>query len=62
MSIERDLMTVRQAADWLQVAERTVREMIDRGDIPAAKIGKAYRIERVDLENFIASRKEKTDG
>jgi len=55
---EHNLLTVAEVADYLRVAERTVREMIDRGDIPAAKIGKAYRIERADLEYFLASRKE----
>jgi len=38
---EHNLLTVAEVADYLRVAERTVREMIDRGDIPAAKIGKA---------------------
>jgi len=55
---EHNLLTVAEVADYLRVAERTVREMIDRGDIPAMKIGKAYRIERADLEYFLASRKE----
>lgn len=51
---EHDLLTVSEVADYLRVTERTVRDMIDRGDIPAMKIGKAYRIKRTDLEGFIA--------
>lgn len=54
---QEHLMTVREVADRLQLGVPTVREMIGRGEIPAAKIGKEYRIERADLENFIESRK-----
>jgi len=55
---EHDLLTVSEVASYLRLAERTVREMIDRGDIPAMKIGKAYRIKRIDLESFIESKQE----
>lgn len=55
---EHDLLTVSEVANYLRLAERTIRDMIDRGDFQAMKIGKAYRIKRVDLENFIASRQE----
>lgn len=55
---EHDLLTVSEVANYLRLAERTIRDMIDRGDLQAMKIGKAYRIKRVDLENFIASRQE----
>ncbi len=59
---EHDLLTVSEVANYLRLAERTIRDMIDRGDLQAMKIGKAYRIKRVDLENFIASRQENKEG
>jgi len=56
---EHDLLTVSEVANYLRITERTVREMIDRGNIPAMKIGKAYRIKRTELEDFIARQEAK---
>ena len=55
---EHDLLTVAEVASYLRLAERTVREMIDKGDLPAIKLNRAYRITRADLDSFLASRKE----
>ena len=37
-------LTVRQVAQLLQVEPRTIRRNIERGDIPAKKIGRVWRI------------------
>ncbi len=55
---EHDLLTVAEVANYLRLAERTIRDMIDRGDLAAIKIGKAYRIKRTDLEKFIADKEK----
>ncbi len=38
------------AAQYLGVTLRVVYKLIDRGDIPAYKIGRVFRIRRSDLE------------
>lgn len=53
---EHELLTVREVAQFLKVKERTVRDMINRGELSAVKIGKAFRIRRSDLEALIQKR------
>lgn len=44
------LVSLRQAAELLGVSEKTVRRMIDRGEIPARVVGqRAIRINQDDL-------------
>lgn len=48
-----DLLTAQEAADFLKLKKTTVYEMIKRGEIPSAKIGKQLRINRADLEALL---------
>ncbi len=50
-----DVMTPSEAAQYLKVAEEDVISAIDSGDIKAKKIGKAYRISRSSLDEFLNS-------
>lgn len=44
------LLTIRQAAEQLQISERTVRRLIGTGALPAVKIGgRLVRIRARDL-------------
>jgi excisionase family DNA binding protein len=47
-----ELCTVDAAAAHLQVHRKTVLRYIRDGRLPATRIGKAYRIRRVDLDTF----------
>lgn len=49
-----DVMTPAQAAEILQVAEEDVVAAIEAGDLKARKIGRAYRISKANLEEFLA--------
>lgn len=48
-----DLMTVEQVAAYLQVHRMTVYRYIRTGRLPAARVGRVYRIRRADLEAFL---------
>ena len=50
-----DLLTAQEAADYLKLKKNTVYEMIKRGEIPSAKIGKQLRIALADLEALLPS-------
>lgn len=52
---EREVLTVEQAAEYLQIHKVTVYKYIRAGVLPAAKLGKVYRIYRRDLEALMAS-------
>jgi excisionase family DNA binding protein len=45
--------TVRQLAEYLSVNERTVYRMAERGDLPAFKVGDAWRFRRHDIDAWI---------
>ena len=47
------LLTYQQAAKALQVSDRTVWAFVDRGELPAVRIGRSVRIDRRDLDEFI---------
>jgi excisionase family DNA binding protein len=47
------MLTVNQVADLLQVEPRTIRRNIERGDVPAKKIGRIWRIPRTFVLQFL---------
>ena len=48
------LLTVSQVAEEFQVTTQTVRNWIDGGALPAAKIGRAFRVKREDVDELLA--------
>lgn len=50
------VMTVAQVAAYLQLNRLTVYRYVREGSIPAARIGKVYRIFREDVDRFLESR------
>ncbi|MDR7483341.1 MAG: helix-turn-helix domain-containing protein [Armatimonadota bacterium] len=49
----REILTVDQAAAYLQVHPLTVYRYIRDGRLPAARLGKIYRLFRRDLDAFL---------
>ena len=52
---QRPLLRVRQVARTLAVSERTVRRLIDTGQLPALKVGGQLRVDAGELETWIYS-------
>ena len=50
-----DVMTPSEAAEVLRVSEEDVVAAIEAGDLKAKKLGKAYRISKSSLEEFLNS-------
>ena len=50
---EDNLLTIREVAKYLHVVQLTIYRMIDRGDLPAIKVGHVWRIRRQDLEDYL---------
>lgn len=51
--MKREIMTVSQVAEFLQLSEMTTYKLIQEGTIPAFKIGRHWRIKREDLDELI---------
>ncbi len=58
------LLTVDEVADHLRISTRTVRRLIQAGEIPTVPIGRSLRIRRYDLNVYVdgrVSRKHNSD-
>jgi excisionase family DNA binding protein len=51
-------MTVRDVAAFLNVDEKTIYRLAQKGDLPGFKVLGSWRFQRPDLEAWIAERKE----
>jgi excisionase family DNA binding protein len=47
------MLTVDEVAKYLRVSRATVCRWCGSGKLPAFKIGKGWRVQRRDLENYI---------
>jgi excisionase family DNA binding protein len=49
-----DVMTIDEAAAYLRVHPQTIRRRVKDGTLPGARIGRTWRVRRVDLDRFLA--------
>ena len=56
-----DFFTVKDAAQILQITERTLRGYIKAGKLRAKKFGNFWRIAEADLQAFLESGSEQVD-
>jgi excisionase family DNA binding protein len=47
-------MTVSEVAASLRVSTMTVYRLINGGELPAARIGRSFRVRSEDLDTFVA--------
>ena len=52
------LLTVGEAASWLNVSEKTIRRLIASGRIKCIRLGRLVRLEPADVSRFVEARKE----
>jgi excisionase family DNA binding protein len=47
-------MTVAEIAEVLRLNQKTVRNWIDRGELPALHVGRRVRVKRADFDQLVA--------
>lgn len=52
----REVMTLREAAEYLHCHPSTIYRMANHGDIPGFRLGGGWRFRRSDIEKWIVSR------
>lgn len=55
---EREIMTIQQVADYLQLNYYTVYRLVSSGEIPASKIGRSWRIKKKDVLKYLERKKQ----
>lgn len=48
-----DLLTLQEVADYLRVTEKTIYRLLERGSIPALKVGHQWRFERALVDEWL---------
>jgi excisionase family DNA binding protein len=49
-------LTPKEVADLLRVSPMTVYRLIKSGELPAVRVGKAFRVREDDMDAYIAAR------
>jgi len=49
-----DLLTTRQLAEYLQLSERSVYRLLERGELPAARVGGQWRFRKSAVDAWLA--------
>ena len=57
-----DVMTAKQAAEFLQTSRDTVIRKARAGILPAAKLGREWRFRRTELETWLAEGGERYEA
>jgi excisionase family DNA binding protein len=50
---EDSFLTVAEVAETLKLNQQTVRNWIDRGELPAVRVGRRVRIKRADFDRLL---------
>ena len=56
------LLTTAQVAHWLQKHPDVIRDMAQRGDLPAIKIGRDWRFDRARIERWLRGEEDTGAG
>jgi excisionase family DNA binding protein len=51
-----NFLTVSEVANSLRVSNMTVYRFINSGQLPAVRVGKAYRIRQEDVDRYLTQR------
>jgi excisionase family DNA binding protein len=54
--METEIMTLKEAADYLRLSEKTVSRMAQEGQIPAQKLARQWRFQRSSIASWLADR------
>jgi excisionase family DNA binding protein len=56
-----DVLTISEAAGVLRIGQRQLRQLINRHELYAARIGRSVRIPRASIETFLAGPRNDDD-
>lgn len=60
--MSNELLDVKQVQQKLKVSERTVFNLIKRGDLKGFKAGRSWRFTEADVEAYIQHQREKAEA
>lgn len=48
-----EIMTLKELAEYLKVAEKTIYRLVNENKIPAFKVGGSWRFRKAEIDNWI---------
>jgi len=48
-----DIMTVKELAEYLRIAEKTAYRFVSEGKVPGFKVGSAWRFKKDEVDSWI---------
>ncbi len=60
--MSHEIMTLKEVAEFLKVAEKTVYRLAQDGKVPAFKVGGSWRFRRSDLDAWIQNQTDALGG
>lgn len=60
--MDKEVLTVKQVAEFLQMDERTIYKLAKQGDIPAFKVSNQWRFLKKDIESWVEQKKSEVMG
>lgn len=64
-SLETDIITIRELAAYLKMAEKTLYRLAAEGSVPGFKVGGAWRFRKAEVDRWIKEQElsnKKSDG
>ena len=58
MTINNDIMTMKELADYLKIAEKTAYRFASEKKVPGFKVGNAWRFRKSEVDNWIKKQEE----
>jgi len=58
--MEKKLLTVREACEYLSISKATLYKLIKKGKIKPVKIGKSTRLDKEDLDKLVETLKNES--
>lgn len=62
MGVNSEYMSLEEVADKLGVTYQLIYRLVRSGELPAARLGKLYRVSREDLDAYLARSKDVAAG
>ena len=60
--MDSEIFTIREVAEYLNLAEKTAYRLTAEGKIPGFKVGGSWRFRRSEIERWIDERPQRTQG
>jgi len=59
--IDTDILTIRELAEYLKIAEKTAYRFASEGKVPGFKVGSAWRFRKSEIDRWITDQEQQKE-